>query len=393
MKICLISDHIDYGGSAIIVKRWIAKLLERGHTIILFTSKGQKLSIKPHKRLHIHTLRGLPLPRTQKRIYFALPALRSMYKIYKVLKEADVLHIFSSPSILALTSQEVAKFVDIPIVSSIHGVPENFTENLGIKNGIAKKILYHYFTKSFDRSDTVISPSLFIKKLYKKYGLKRKTIVISNGIDRKIFNEKVSAQSFLKKYHLDKNFQYVLFVGRLMAERKVDLLLRAAKIVTDKIPLTKFIIVGDGYKRKNLELLAKKLHIKDKVIFTGFISDEFLPSTYAACDLFIFTSVVPEIQGLVLLEAISTGSPIVGSRIGAIPELVVNNFNGFTFRPFDEKDLAKKILIILRNKNIQKEFSKNSIYIAKKHDINKSIDEIEKIYKGLIHEKRKITYL
>lgn len=101
-------------------------------------------------------------------------------------------------------------------------------------------------------------------------------------VDRSIFNEKVNAKPFIEKYRLKKNTKKVLYVGRLQKDKRVKILIKAAKFVLKKIPEAKFIIVGGGEESENLKRMAKDLGIGKSVIFTGFISDKLLPSVYAA---------------------------------------------------------------------------------------------------------------
>jgi len=127
-------------------------------------------------------------------------------------------------------------------------------------------------------------------------------------------------------------------------------------------------LVGNGIENSNLKKLANKLEINHSICWIN--NYEKIKDIFLLSDVFILPSKY-EGLGLVLLEAMSSKTPIIASNSSAIPELIKNNYNGFLFKEGDYKDLAKKMKYI-ENKNLRKKFSRNSVkFLNNNFDIDK----------------------
>lgn len=389
MHICFVSDVLgkNIGGAENSSVRWINKLLERGHKITVLTAVKNPKTLIKHKNLKVFKFHSLRLKNFNKNAYLASPLfLMGTNKLIKILKNVDIIHITLVPSLLAFTIIFIANFIKKPIIISNHVHAEVLYYYLKIPLSLEKfsKIYYSILCNLFfNKCDITIGPSYYSIKILKKFGFKSMSKIISNGIDRLIFNENINPKPFLKRYKINKNLKKVLFVGRLHKDKNLDILIKAANIVTNRRADVLFIIVGEGIGKKRLKLLVKKLNLSKSFLFTGFIPDNLLPSAYAVADVFVLPS-FSEIQGIVLLEAAATGKVLIGSNSTAIKELVINGYNGYTFKINNFNDLAQKILKVLNTEQLAKNLSVNSIKLAKKHDINKSIDKLEKVYKTLL---------
>ena len=142
------------------------------------------------------------------------------------------------------------------------------------------------------------------------------------------------------------------------------------------------MIIGDGPEKNNLNKLAHKLRINNRIMFLGYIPREKIPYALASSDLFVFTSKT-ETQGLVLLEATASKKPIVAIHDTAIEEYVYNNVNGF-ISEYNFKDFAQKIEMILNNRDLYKKFSNNSIKIAREFSLEKQTKKLIEVYNKLI---------
>lgn len=141
----------------------------------------------------------------------------------------------------------------------------------------------------------------------------------------------------------------VLFVGRLEVIKGVNYLIRAFARVHRDRPESRLRIVGDGTQRLALEDLTRELGISDAVEFAGWVKPEQIHQEYISATLVAIPSVSPEALGLVGLEALATGLPIVGSNTGGIPELIDVDLTGAVVEPRDEAGLAEAINSFLFN--------------------------------------------
>jgi glycosyltransferase involved in cell wall biosynthesis len=188
------------------------------------------------------------------------------------------------------------------------------------------------------------------------------------------------AVNYNKFRSLNSKGNYIFTVNRLDKAKNIDVLIRAfAKLPSRFQEKFSVIIGGEGRERKSLERLAKNLHVLAKVKFLGEILDEDLPRWYARARLVVFAS-VDEPFGIIPLEAMASGTPVLATKTGGVQETVVEGETGFFVKPKDPSDLAKNIQQILVNDEKLLKVSKNCRnYVQKKFSWDKTVTVIEKL--------------
>jgi L-malate glycosyltransferase len=156
----------------------------------------------------------------------------------------------------------------------------------------------------------------------------------------------------------------ILYVGRLIEWKGVDTLVQAMVEVLQENPRAFLTIVGIGEELGNLEKLVHELRIEDHVEFLGQVSDERLLDLYAGASILVLPSrpsqgIVMEGLGVVLLEAMSHGVPVIGSNVGGIPDIIDDGKNGYLFPWNDEKILAEKMISLLSDTALSRQFRQN----------------------------------
>jgi len=153
----------------------------------------------------------------------------------------------------------------------------------------------------------------------------------------------------------------ILFVGRLIEWKGVDILIKAMVSVTRTIPDAELYIVGDGPLRNELTRLADNMGLSGKITFFGVVDNEKLSSLYQCASVHVLPSrayrgLVMEGLGVVLLEAMSRGVPVIGSNTGGITDIIQDGQNGFLFDSGDDRMLAEKIIDLLSNESLANQF-------------------------------------
>ena len=143
------------------------------------------------------------------------------------------------------------------------------------------------------------------------------------------------------------------------------------------------IVVGDGIDKTNLEGLVAEMGLSEKIRFLGKVMLPDLVEIYRSGDLFA-TASETETQGIVLIEAAAVGLPLVAVDAGAVGELCQNRKNGILCQPGDVAGISRAMTKILTDKKLAKAYSKASVEIAKKHDINHTLKRFEEIYQMAI---------
>lgn len=259
------------------------------------------------------------------------------------------------------------------IVSLTSGIPLIWHVRISHRDLLLDGILSRLSTKIIVVSETV-------KKKFKKYpqGVQDKIFTIYNGVDLMEFNPSRNGDRLREKLGLG-NEPVVGIVGRLNPDKGHKYFIEAAS----QIPLKcKFLIVGDGPLRKELEAEVKRTDISERVIFTGFRSD--ISEIMAAIDVFVLTS-EKEHFGRVLIEAMASAKPVVAFDAGAVGEIVVDGENGFLVPPKNTQILAQRITYLLNDKAMTMKMGcAGCVRTEKFFDLKMQTRKIEEVYQELL---------
>lgn len=225
--------------------------------------------------------------------------------------------------------------------------------------------------------DLFIAPSKYIlKKTRSNLGINN-IIRINHGIN-------------LYKYESLRDTDQLLFVGRIDKTKGVYSLIYAYNKIVKLYPNAKLIIAGDGKEKNNLLALVKKHDLKN-VYFTGWLKEEDIIHLYENSSIIIVPSICEESFGLVGIEAMSVGRPVIASRVGGIPEWLEDGKTGFLVDPGNPDQIAEKIIQLFSDRKLMEQMGKNARKKAEQFSIEKHANKIEKTYLKLI-EKYKTNY-
>lgn len=369
-------------GSAYATYRLATGLANREHEVFVVTpGEGFKVQKTIEEKITVYRL-GSSLPIFNSGLKIS-PFAR--YYIAPLVEEIkpDVIHVedhfFVSWSLI-----DYARKHKIPLVGTNHYHPRNLIHYLKFSPSMEEKLeklAWKHLNTIYEQLDVITTPTETSRQIMVKNGFKKPIRVISNGIDLSYFKPfpKEELAGLAEKYHLNGDFKKVLFVGRLEKEKSIDNTIRAIQLTSKKIDI-KFFIIGVGSEREELEKLAEELGISDKVIFLGGLPDEDVRKIYSLCDLFVTSSTV-ELQGLVVMEAMASGLPIVSSQGMALHELVEEGKNGYIFPNGDYKTAAEKMLLVLSDDYKIKKMGKMSLEIIQNHSSEISLGQYEQSYK------------
>jgi len=208
--------------------------------------------------------------------------------------------------------------------------------------------------------------------------------LIPMGVDLETFSKGKDDNELKKRLGIEDKF--LLTVGRLTEQKGIKYLLFSMKDVLRYFPKTKLVIIGDGIERENLERLTKKLNLENNIIFTGKIPNEKLPDYYASADIFVSPSIIDSIgwgegMGIVFLESIAAGTPVIGSNVGGIPDIIKNNKTGLLIEQKNIPQIANAIKKILKDKNLGNKLVKQGKeHIKEKYSWENITKKFENIY-------------
>ncbi len=202
--------------------------------------------------------------------------------------------------------------------------------------------------------------------------------IIPNGIDTSRFRPGLEPIPELSQYS-----PKILFVGRFEPRKGLKYLLQAFPLIIEEFPSVKLIVVGRGILERYYRRYVEE-HIKEHVIFTGHASPEDLPRYYASCDIYCSPATGQESFGIVLLEAMATGMPIVASDISGYKRVMEDGKEGLFFKACDVQSLADRIIHMLRNRDMMARMGKQGRQKALTYDWKLVTKQVVSYYKEIL---------
>jgi phosphatidylinositol alpha-mannosyltransferase len=277
-------------------------------------------------------------------------------------KKFDLVHIHSPVDpILPLIA---TKTIQAPKIGTFHTYMDS---SLGFE------ISQHFTMKIFQRLSGRIAVSVAARDFFNKY-YPADYRIIPNGVDMERFSTNVAK---LEKYQ--DGMLNILFVGRLDPRKGLKYLLKAMPIVAAAVPKARLIIVGGGALREYYRTFVTD-EIRDRVIFEGFVPGAILPSYFATADLFIAPATQGESFGIVLLEAMASGIPIVASNITGYNTVLNDGQEGYLVPKENPLRLAEKIIELLRDSELRKKLGTQGVETAGQYSWPKVTNRIEAYY-------------
>ena len=310
------------GGVEMVAYQLALSMSQRNHKITVFTTSiDSKDSIERFENMERYRY-GKSFT-----IGYAGVSFRLLYKHLK--HEINLVHAHAGNPPAPIAAYWYAKKKKKPFVVTYHGDGQ---WNWG--GFIRRMSVYFYQKYLLDRilshADVIISPSEYFIDESRFFGKYRdKIVVIPNGINIEKFDIPYSKEECREKLGLPLDYEIILFLGGLNPHKGPDVLLKTMLKIAKIIPNAKLVFVGEGGMREELERLCKRLDVEKYVSFAGFVEENIKPFYYRAADVFCLPSTMKhEIFGIVNLEAMACGVPIVASKIGGVPDVVKDGENG-----------------------------------------------------------------
>lgn len=352
------------------------ELLKRGHDVQVISTKSPL-----HEELtEIDGINVLRVP-----ISFRIYNSHIPLKLIKIFNPAefDLIHAHTPvPAMADLAALRVANN-NIPFILTYH----NDIVKAGLIGGLVSLAYNTAGRFLLRRSDIIISTTKSYSinsALLRKYS--ERVRIIPNGVDARIFNPNINGDYIRKKHDIDENKKVILFVGRLDHYKGCDYLVRAFEKILKKIENAHLMLVGSGPLKENLTRLAKNANIIDKISFAGYVKDKDLPFYYASSNVFVLPSVSSyEGFGIVQLEAMACGIPIVTTLLPGVREIDYDGVSTLHVQPRDEQQLSNAITKLLNDDCLAVEMGmKGRDLVISKYSWTKVVDLLESTYGELL---------
>lgn len=376
LKIALFSDSAlpVLNGVSVSIDALVHSFRERGHSVFLYTSK-----YSGHKDSDPNVTRFPAIWTPWTKDYpLAIPPFYPWFHEFQR-REFDVVHTHT-PFTVGFVGLRWAQSCEIPVVSTYHTLYDKYIHYVPF---FPKRYLRYKMAKHtnfyYNSVDHVVTPSDSSYRWLARHSVKKPISVIPTGIpEPRSFNRDEVRREFGVAPHR----KILLYTGRVAQEKNLTTLLEAASLVFKSDPETEFWIVGDGPASTDLKSLARAMGVGDRLRFWGFVPRKDLDRFYAAADMFLFASTT-ETQGLVILEAMSYGLPVIVVQGGGASASVDNGRNGFIV-PNDPAEIADRAVKLLKDNALYKSVSSHAVELAMSMTVNAMADRVLKVYEGVL---------
>ncbi len=397
MKILQINHTYEKVGGAESCVYSTIDLLTKNHEVYFF-AVGKEY-IKSDKNLVIAESNFLV---NLFRKFFFSREINKALKWYIKEVKPDIIHLHNHYKY----STSILKAFDnsIPVVQTVHdyglicptswGVTKDKLQVCSCVEGVGIKCMRHcikpwHFLSCYLRNKKrieltkekisfLIAPSKKLKEYLEAFGF-RNVVYLPHFLDL----------NFWKATRDDREEGLILYVGAVTPNKGIEYLIEGMPKIQKEVEKARLKIVGSGTEREKLEKRAKELNIR--VEFTGKLNSKQVLEEYSKAKVLVMPSVWMEQFGMVGIEAMASGLPVVGSNIGGIPDWLIDGKTGYLTTPKDSNDIAEKTIKLLKNKDLWAEFSKNSVKRAQRYNNEDFKADLENIYKEAISQSRKKT--
>lgn len=376
MRIALFSETFlpKIDGIVTRLRHTVEHLQRNGDQVLVFSPDG---GITEYKGAKVYGVSGFPMPLyPELKMALPRPAIGSALEEF----QPDIIHVVN-PAVLGLAGIFYSKMLKIPLVASYHTHLPQYLQHYGL--AMLEGFLWELLKSAHNQAALNLCTSTAMMQELTEHGIER-VKVWQRGVDTELFHPDLASEkmrSRLSQNHQDSPL--LLYVGRLSAEKEIDRI----KPILQAIPHARLALVGDGPHRQELEK-----HFADTATnFVGYLTGQELGSAFASADAFIFPSRT-ETLGLVLLEAMAAGCPVVAARSGGIPDIVTDGVNGYLFDPkADIQDAIDATIRLLEHKQEREVIRQNARKEAEKWGWSAATCQLQDYYQKVVFAQQLTT--
>lgn len=379
MKILITTDvFIKVDGVSTSVKNLFYGLIELGHDVRLLTLSGDS---KNHKENTFYYVKSASLDMVYKGI--RMPLSYNNKYIKEIIKwKPDVIHsqceVFTYQYAL-----KISKKTGAPIVHTYHTMYDDYVGYIIPFKRLGRWIIKKLTKVRLKKAGVLVVPTHKVEKALLDYGLKNEIQVIPSGISLDQHKERISPRERLevrRSMGIKDDEVVLITLGRLAPEKNVDEVIRFFANSYKKDNKLRYMIVGDGPSKHELEMLVKELNLQDKIIFTGMVEPKEVHLFYQLGDIFVSSS-TSETQGLTYVEAMANGLPLLCRYDDCLEGVLIEGENGYFYSDGQAFD---KGLSSLKDKTARKVAGNKSLEISSLYDKSQFGNALEKVYKKVL---------
>ncbi len=275
----------------------------------------------------------------------------------------------------------------IPVVYTYHTRLEHYAHYVPLPGLIFRNLISHYLVKRFaNKCNGVVVPTYSAEEYLRIIGVKTPILVQPTGIEFQRFQQLDNQRlAELKEHYQLQDEQVLISVSRLGSEKNIDFMLEAlVRVKAKSLRPFKLLLIGDGPERERLKRKIRQLDLHNEVVLVGPVPPDEIAAYYQLGDIFVFAS-KSETQGMVILEAMSAGLPVVAVRSSGIDDVIKHQVNGYK-TPCRRREWSTAVRELLENDALRARMSGEARSFAADYDVAEFAREIHEFYAYLLAE-------
>lgn len=371
-----ITCYPTVGGSGVVATELGKLLAEKGHEIHFITSSVPFRLGKFYPNIFFHEVE------VNHYSVFKYPpydlALASKMAEVAKREKLDLLHVhYAVPHAVCAVLAKQMLNDEIKIVTTLHGTDITV---LGYDPSLSEMIKF-----GIEKSDVVTSVSHQLKAdTLELLNINKDIIPVHNFVDERVYYRRSNNAELRQTYGIDENEKVIVHISNFRKVKRLEDVIKSFALIRKELT-SKLLLIGNGPELTTACELVRELDIEDDVLFLG--KQENVGELFSICDLKLLLS-EKESFGLVLLEAMACGVPVIGTNIGGIPEVIVDGETGYMVELGSPETVAKKAIALLQDEEKLMAFRENSVRHVKENFLSDKIVSIyEDIYNSLIEDR------
>ncbi|MFA6486166.1 MAG: glycosyltransferase [Candidatus Magasanikbacteria bacterium] len=382
MKIGIFTDSFtpQINGVTTSLLLLISGLRAQGHEVYIFAPNN---SLKLENQPETNTRRYPSILVWGDQVRLAVPMIRAV-TVAKL--GLDIIHVHT-PGPIGMAGTRVGAKLGLPLVYTYHTRVERYAHYyLHLPSWMEKGTLALIAKRFYDLHDAIVAPSRGIKNELAQYITKPITVIPTgiNIAENQQMTDENFIPKFFKKYNLAPTDQLLITASRISKEKNIQFVIEAFEKIQKSCPNAKLLIAGNGPDKESLMNEIKKTNQKS-IIFLDFLKHEQLFALYRLSKAFLFASTT-ETQGLVVLEALAMGLPVVALTATGIEDMLMNNIGGFMTTP-DQNIFADKAISLISDPILWTKKNQEALRRAQDFSDEKTTGQMLELYKNLIQKK------
>ena len=361
---------------------WLAKgLRDRGHQVHIFAPdySGEKHSDSSCTRVKTLFAFG-----SKGEFRLTNPFQTRIRKSFKQ-QQPDLVHVHH-PFWLGSLGLWLGKRHQCPVIYTYHTRLEMYAHYVPLPGALFRNVISHLIIRRFcNKCDGVVVPTYSTEEYLRLVGVKSRICVQPSGVDFAGFNDphKLTPQALKQQFGIDQKHLVLISVSRLGKEKNVKFLIDAiASLDQQTQQQVRLLIAGEGDDRPYLEIRIAEKGLQKIIRLIGAVSPENIPGYYQMADIFVFAS-KSETQGMVILEAMSAGLPVVAIRSSGIDDVIVEGQTGF--KTLDDIEAwNSKLKRLIEDAALRETLSTQAVEFARQHDSAVFAQNIDKFYSEVL---------